>query len=287
MQKIKIKFLVLFGVLLILNNCVAQTNKEKVLPYWAFVGFARTSANPIITPDSNSAFLDPISNNVVNLEGNYTLNPAAVLKDGKVIVLYRSEDKTGTEIGTRTSRRGLAESIDGIHFKRKSVSVLFPANNYQKEFEWPGGCEDPRVAVAEKGIYVMFCSQWNRKVPRVGVATSKDLVHWTKHGPIFKKAYKGKFFNIPHKSAAILTKVKNGKLVIEKIHDKYWMYWGEHHVYAATSTNLTDWKPLVDERGALLVLMSPKKDYFDSDLTGCGSTCNFDFHRKKDEWDPI
>jgi len=270
MEKVKIKLLVLFGFLLILNNCVAQINKENVLPYWALGGFVRSSVNPIIIPDSTTAFMDPMSNKPVNWEANYTFNPAAAIKDGKVIVLYRSEDKTGTEIGTRSSRIGFAESADGIHFKRKSVPVLFPDNDDQKEFEWPGGCEDPRVAVTEKGIYVMFYTQWNRKVPRLGVATSRDLVHWTKHGPIFKKAYKGRFFNIAHKSASILTAVKNGKLVIEKIHGKYWMYWGEHHVYAATSTNLTDWKPLVDKQGALLALMSPRKGYFDSDLTECG-----------------
>lgn len=48
------------------------------------------------------------------------------------------------------------------------------------------------------------------------------------------------------------------------------MYWGERHVYAATSTNLTDWRPLVDDKGELLILASPRKDYFDSDMTECG-----------------
>jgi predicted GH43/DUF377 family glycosyl hydrolase len=147
---------------------------------------------------------------------------------------------------------------------------MFPANDSQKEFEWPGGCEDPRVAVTANGTYVMFYTQWNRQVPRLGVATSKDLIHWTKHGPIFRKAYNGKFFNIPHKSASILTKLVNGRLVITKVNGKYWMYWGELHVFAATSTNLVDWTPLVDNKGELKQLISPRKGYFDSDLTECG-----------------
>jgi predicted GH43/DUF377 family glycosyl hydrolase len=107
-------------------------------------------------------------------------------------------------------------------------------------------------------------------VPRLGVATSKDLKTWTKHGPIFEDAYQGKFVNVPHKSASILTKVVNGKQVVTKINGKYWMYWGELHVYAATSTNLVDWVPVVNNDGSLKELFSPRKGYFDSELTECG-----------------
>ncbi|MGZ3754441.1 MAG: hypothetical protein ACXVAY_00430 [Mucilaginibacter sp.] len=48
------------------------------------------------------------------------------------------------------------------------------------------------------------------------------------------------------------------------------MYWGESHVFGATSTNLVDWKPVVDETGQLKPLFSPRPGYFDSDLTECG-----------------
>jgi predicted GH43/DUF377 family glycosyl hydrolase len=116
----------------------------------------------------------------------------------------------------------------------------------------------------------MFYTQWNRKVPRLAVATSKDLFHWTKYGPVFRAAYNGKFFNMPTKSASIVTKIVGGKKVIAKINGTYFMYWGEHHVYGATSTNLTDWKPLVDNNGNLRQLASPRKGYFDSDLDECG-----------------
>lgn len=61
-----------------------------------------------------------------------------------------------------------------------------------------------------------------------------------------------------------------GKQVIAKIGGKYWMYWGEAGVFAATSTNLVNWKPLVDENGDLKPLISPRQGFFDSDLTECG-----------------
>ncbi|HEY8780021.1 MAG TPA: glycoside hydrolase family 130 protein [Mucilaginibacter sp.] len=264
----------LTGVLILLsffNFSVAQTTDRNILPKWAFGGFVRPqNINPIISPDSTATFLDPMSHKMVRWEANYTFNPAAAVKRGKIAVLYRSEDKTGVEIGTRTSRIGYAESSDGLTFKRNARPVMFPGNDSQKKFEWPGGCEDPRVAVTENGTYLMFYTQWNRKVPRLGAATSKDLITWVKHGPIFRKFYNGKFSDVPNKSASILTKLKGDRQVIAKVNGKYWMYWGELHVFAATSTNLVDWKPVLDSKGELKQLISPRPGYFDSDLTECG-----------------
>lgn len=62
------------------------------------------------------------------------------------------------------------------------------------------------------------------------------------------------------KSASLLTKVKDGRLVIDKVKDKYLMYWGEYAVYAAVSDNLTDWYPVLDERGELKKLLSLVRD---------------------------
>ncbi len=259
---------ILIGLLWMASTACAQQNK---LPDWAFGGFKRPAGiNPIISPDSSAKFTDPILNKAVAWESNDTFNPAVAIINGKIVVLYRSEDKSGVGIGFRTSRLGYAESSDGFHFKRSKTPVFYPANDAQKKYEWPGGCEDPRVAVTESGTYVVFYTQWNRETPRLGVATSKDLKNWTKHGPIFEDAYQGKFLNIPHKSASVLTKLVGDKQVITKINGKYWMYWGELHVYAATSANLVDWEPVTNQDGTLKELISPRKGYFDSELTECG-----------------
>ena len=240
-------------------------------PSWAFGQFVRPEViNPIISPDTSSRFIDPMSSKPVAWEANDTFNPAAAVKNGKIVVLYRAEDLYGIGIGFRTSRLGYAESADGVHFKRNPSPVLYPDNDVAKKYEWPGGCEDPRVAVTEKGTYVVFYTEWNRELPRLGVATSTDLITWKKYGPIFKKAYNGKFFNFANKSASILTTIKGDKQVITKINGKYWLYWGEHHVYGATSTNLVDWAPVVNKDGKLKEIISPRNGYFDSDLTECG-----------------
>ncbi len=88
---------------------------------------------------------------------------------------YWAEDNSAIGIGSRTSRLGYASSHDGLHFKRMSVPVFYPADDSQKELENPGGCEDPRVAVTEDGLYVMHYTQWNRKQARLAVATSRDF----------------------------------------------------------------------------------------------------------------
>ncbi|MCC8408196.1 glycoside hydrolase family 130 protein [Mucilaginibacter sp. UR6-1] len=258
-------------LLLLAGSCAFAQQTVSRLPDWALGGFARPeNTNPIISPDTTTRFFDPVLKKQVGWESNDTFNPGAAVHNGKIVVLYRSEDKSGVGIGYRTSRLGYAASTDGLHFKRSKVPVFYPANDSQKKYEWPGGCEDPRVAVTANGTYVVFYTQWNRHTPRLGVATSKDLKKWTKHGPIFEDAYKGKFVNIPHKSASIITKLVNGKQVVAKIKGKYWMYWGELSVYAATSTNLVDWTPVVNSDGTLKALFSPRKGYFDSELTECG-----------------
>ncbi|RYY30696.1 MAG: hypothetical protein EOP46_21325, partial [Sphingobacteriaceae bacterium] len=158
----------------------------------------------------------------------------------------------------------------GITMKKNDSPVLFPGEDSQKEFEWRGGCEDPRVAVTPEGTYLILYTQWNQKVPRLAAATSTDLLHWVKAGPVFRKAYNGKFFNLPTKSASVVTKVTGGKQAITKINGKYFMYWGEENVYAATSTDLVNWEPLINADSTLKKLASPRAGFFDSQLTECG-----------------
>lgn len=259
---------IIIFIFLFTNLVSAQSNK---LPDWAFGGFVRPKGvNPVISPDSTSLFMCPMNKKMVDWESNDTFNPAATIKDGKIIVLYRAEDKAGRAIGKRTSRIGYAESADGITFKRRKTPVLFPAEDNQKEMEWPGGCEDPRVAVTEDGLYVIMYTQWNQDKARIGVATSRDLITWEKHGPVFKKAYNGKFNQIWSKSGSLLTKLVNDKQVIAKVNDKYWLYFGESNVNVATSTDLINWEPVVDKSENLVNLISPRKGYFDSNLTECG-----------------
>ena len=244
---------------------------QNVLPDWALGGFVRPEkANPIITPNPSNQFDCPMQDKKIGWEESDVFNPAATVKDGKIYVLYRAEDNSATGIGKRTSRIGLAESEDGIHMKRRKTPVMYPDKDNMKEYEWEGGCEDPRVTMTEDGLYVMAYTSWNRKVARLCIATSHDLVKWEKHGPAFAKAYNGRFKDIFCKSGSMVTTIKDGKQVLTKIDGKYFMYWGEHAVYAATSDDLVNWTPILDEKNELATVITPRPQYFDSALTECG-----------------
>src|SRR5271156_6409681 len=215
--------------------CAATLHAQNTAK-WEIGPFTRPlHGNPVITPRSQSTFADPILKAAVHWETLHTFNPAAVVRDGKVYVLYRAEDDSGTmQIGDHTSRLGLAESPDGIHFTRLAEPVFYPTEDAQKSREWPGGVEDPRIVEATDGTYVLTYTQWNRTTYSVGIATSPDLTHWTKHGPAFLDAAHGKYANLQYKSAGIVTHLEKGRLIAAQIKGKYWMYWGEGTIRLAT-----------------------------------------------------
>ncbi|MFL5558372.1 MAG: glycoside hydrolase family 130 protein [Gemmatimonadaceae bacterium] len=239
---------------------------------WMFGPFEKPSrVNPIISPTGKATFLSPMTDSLVRWEELATFNPGATVKDGKVYLLYRAEDATGKrEIGFHTSRLGLAESTDGLRFTRRAVPVLYPDKDLQARYEWTGGVEDPRIVEGEDGTYVLTYTQWNRDVPRLAVATSKDLVHWTKHGPAFAKADSGKYLRSETKSGAILTRAEGNRLVATRVNGKYWMYFNVPDILIATSDNLIDWSPLADKDGKLVKVLSPRPGYFDSWLVEAG-----------------
>jgi beta-1,2-mannosidase len=238
---------------------------------WAIGPFSRPSGEPVIVPDPKAIFDDPISRKPVRWEALHTFNPAAIVRDGKVCLLYRAEDDTGEmRIGGHTSRLGLAFSSDGIHFSRLPDPVFFPSMDAQTGREWPGGVEDPRIVESEDGTYVLTYTQYNRRTYDVGVATSSDLVHWQKFGPAFQDASGGKYRNLEYKSAGIVTTLKDGKLVATKINGKYWMYWGEKTVRVATSADLVHWSPVEDSDGKPVVVLGERPGHFDSGFPEVG-----------------
>ena len=148
--------------------------------------------------------------------------------------------------------------------------MIYPDNDAFAEYDFPGGCEDPRIVETEDGRYVAVYTSWNGKVARLSVAMSRDLMKWEKKGPSFAKAYNGKYRDTWSKSGSIITGFRNGKAVALKINGKYWMYWGEHFINLAWSENMYDWYPLENDKGELQRIVETRPGKFDSDLTECG-----------------
>ena len=86
-----------------------------------------------------------------------------------------------------------ATSADGFHFTEPAQSIALPVG---KEGEWDSfTVETPRI-FGEGGLYyMMYCgSDQNKDYPfNAGLATSTDLVHWTKYprNPVFSRGEAG------------------------------------------------------------------------------------------------
>ncbi|ULQ51501.1 glycoside hydrolase family 130 protein [Flavihumibacter fluvii] len=247
---------------------------------WMLTGFEKVdSVNPCLQPGTGT-FEDPILKRVIAWENKDVFNPAAIVRDGKVYLLYRAEDTIGRYAGT--SRIGLAESSDGIHFTRRPAPVLFPAEDEHKQYEWEGGCEDPRIVMNEAGRYFMTYTTYDGTIARLFVASSDDLVNWTKHGSVFKNADGGKYLNHWSKSGAIICRREGDQLVATKINGKYWMYWGDSNIYAASSDDLVNWTPVqetdpakkqydsTNHYEAFKIVLAPRPGRFDSRLVESG-----------------
>jgi len=258
-KKIYLAFLIFF---------VACQEKPNVFD--ALSSFYKPVTEPVLSHDSTAVFFDSLKNEIVHWKKADVFNPAAIVRNDTIYVLSRCEDNPAAKLGARTSRIGISASLDGIHFNSFRDPVLYPAKDGFQQFDYPGGCEDPRIVQTEEGLYVLAYTSWDYKIPRLSIAFSKDLFHWEKKGPAFDKAYNHKFLDVASKSASMITKLVDNKIVLAKIAGKYWMYWGERFVNLAWSENLYDWYPVLDKAGSLKKTMETRPHYFDSDLDECG-----------------
>jgi len=266
-------FVSLFFIILI--SCRENSSKD-ILPNWALGPFTKVdSVNPVLLPSGNFSFFCPVTNEQIKWEVKDVFNPAAIVRHDTIFLLFRAEDSVGKYAGT--SRIGIAWSTDGFHFNKYPVPVLYPDNDPEKIYEWEGGCEDPRIVEDDNGTYFMTYTAYDGDKARLLVASSKDLYHWTKYGPVFKTYQKGKFVNSWSKSGSIVCKYENGKAIAVKLDGKFLMFWGDTDIFCATSEDLIQWNPLVyaddqpgytDDRpeSQLVKVFSPRKRKFDSDL---------------------
>lgn len=72
------------------------------------------------------------------------------------------------------------------------------------------------------------------------IATSQDLVRWTKHGPAFLKHAPDKVKR--SRSGVVVSRREGDRLIAAKIDGKYWMYY-TFPCAIAWSENLIDWIP--------------------------------------------
>ena len=129
--------------------------------------FADCEHNPLLTPTTG-------------FEAKAVYNPAVIVVGGVFHMLYRAEAGDGC-----TGRIGLAEGRDGIRFSRHPEPVIVPEHDYEA-----GGCEDPRIVRIGDTFYLTYvgCPGEGRGC-HICLATSRDLVHWEKCGPILRPSH--------------------------------------------------------------------------------------------------
>lgn len=266
---VKSKALLLLAPLVILLIVSACTTSEDKGAFehdstWAMLPFKKLNdVNPILKA-SDGVFTCPILKHEVKWEEKDVFNPAVVVRNGAVYLFYRAEDTIGKYAGT--SRIGLAMGADGVNFTRMREPLLFPAEDFMKVYEWEGGIEDPRIVESDMGTYIMTYTAYDGKLARLCLASSTDLLNWTKHGLVLK----GKFTDTWSKSGAIVARQQGNKVIAEKVNGKYWMYFGDTDLFMATSDDLIQWQPVLDEDGNLKSVLKPRPGYFDSRLVESG-----------------
>ncbi|MBA2498517.1 MAG: glycosidase [Chitinophagaceae bacterium] len=255
--------LLLFFFISCAENEIVQSPPKSTGTPWALLNFTKVdSLNPILVPDSTQSFHCPVRNAMVNWEERNVLNPSAVVRDGKVYLLYRAQDHN------MTSRLGLAISDDGLHFTKRPEPVLFPDEDNMKIYEWNGGIEDPRLVESEDGTYFLTYTSYNGKVARLCLASSKDLLTWTKHGLVLGE---GKYKDTWSKSGAIIARQEGHRMVATKINGKYWMYFGDTDLFMASSDDLIHWTVAENEENKKMVsVLHPRPGFFDSRLVEPG-----------------
>ena len=159
-------------------------------------------------------------------------NPAAIVKDDQVVLLYRAHAED------LVSHVGLATSDDGITFDRRPEPVLSPSEPYDVH-----GCEDPRVAEVDGTFYLTYTG-WDRVTAQLCLATSTDLVSWTKHGPLFPEF--NTFWPAEHAPEGPWSKA--GAILETPIGGRYLMFFGEGSIFHAWSDDLLHWTPAPNDQ---------------------------------------
>ena len=243
---------------------------------WMFGPFQKLQ-EPVLEPTDSLKFHCPINDRLEHWAHTGVYNPAAVVRDKKLHIVYRAdgeslggEDDFGCE--RVTCRIGHAQSEDGVHFKPSAEPVVFPDQDAFEPYEWWGGCQDMHVIEGEDGRYYMNYDGWSGLYSGPGFgecgaqpimdvllsATSDDMVHWKKEGVAINPQWTN-FLN-HSRSGVVLCRENGDKLTAVKLHGKYWMYLS-FRGWLESSDDLIHWDPVLDSQGRMKCLFPQYPQY--------------------------
>ena len=134
------------------------------------------------------------------------------LQNGIVAVFYRGIPRHKPGMPELRSSVGLAVFTPELELiKRYDHPVLTPTDDSQG-YDY-NGVEDQRITRIGDTFYMVYCG-YNSSLPvshniHICMAESKDLITWTKHGPVH-----GSVNDVPNKDAVILPEPVDGKYIM-------------------------------------------------------------------------
>ncbi len=195
----------------------------------------RYEGNPILTGNPTNWW-----------ESKYVYNPAAILHEGKVLILYRAEGdekRRGIETRWPVSRFGVALSEDGYEITaRWEQPVMGPT--CEDDF-W--GVEDPRIVKLDDTYYITYVGV-SPMGDRLAYATTKDFKTITRGGRLMLEVNQ-------RTSSLMPEKIKGKFALIHRITPSMWVSYSE---------DLVHWH---DTK----VIMTPRPGHWDEKKVGIGS----------------
>lgn len=147
----------------LITKSTVEGDPNYIPPIFPILPFHKYVHNPILAPNSANDW-----------ESAYVYNPAAIVLNETIFLLYRAQN------AGKTSSIGLAWSTDGYNFTRLNEPILYPTEPWERG----GGTEDPRI-VRVNGTFYMTYTAYDLRTPQLCIATSEDLLTWTKYPPTF------------------------------------------------------------------------------------------------------
>ncbi|WP_114577226.1 hypothetical protein [Saliphagus sp. LR7] len=206
---------------------IGATKEPDSLPDWAIGPFV-VDTEPVLEPTDRG------------WEAGRLFNLSVIEAADVLCAYYRA---TPDDRIDQDSRIGLAWSEDGRSFRRHAENpVLEPTESYEQR-----GCEDPKLYAYEGTYYMFYNPVWESEGIwgdpgdircNICLATSKDLIHWEKHGQLVPASLTGGWAK-----GAVIPKDPEGRPV--RIDGEFLMYVGElatDHQLLGRSDDLRHWE---------------------------------------------
>jgi len=194
---------------------------------WAMGPFTKYPGNPVLAPTPGSWDQGHLSGGVHN--------GSVIIKDGRFYYIYRGERPI--DIPPKTTIDyicdiGVAVSDDGMHFTKDTQHSPFFRHGEDRKYSY----EEVNIS-REGNTYYLFTTRWlweqmrNPSISGAFLATSTNLLHWTKVGFVFPNAKR------VHQNVVVVQNPQNEAV---KVNGKYVMYINDGLI--AYSRDMVHWE---------------------------------------------